>query len=176
MSNVPVTHRVRFHLGAGKHYMHWQVRSSNGEVRFYDPETTRLRLWSCLLKRQPKAARLIYLQQSRKTVCAWIFCSDFRAYRVDDKTPPTTVDLGQRPALRFNPRDNPCWLMRQSTSDCWHTVDDDSYFSHISIIGRALHPYCYDNVFETEFFDYCPIIPPTEGVIRNGGVRALQGR
>lgn len=175
MSNFPLNHRVRFHLGAGKHYMHWQVRSSNGEVRFYDPETTRLQLWGCVLNRQPSAAKRIYLGVSHKTVCAWISCSDFTAYSIDDKTPPATIHLGNRLALRFNPHYNERWLLKQAGFG-WRSIQDGTQFSHIAVIGRGLHPLCEDSEFQSEFFDYCIPIPRTEGVHRNVCVRPVQGR
>ena len=67
--------RVRFHLGGGPYYMHWQVKDfhSAGAIEYYSPETCSLELTNCTLRNNPNTAMKIFNGQN-KTVCAWVEC------------------------------------------------------------------------------------------------------
>lgn len=64
--------QVRFHLGAGKNFMKWQVKE-DGRVSYFDPETTNLVLINAKLRNQIETAKKIN-QGANKTVCAWVEC------------------------------------------------------------------------------------------------------
>ena len=66
-------YRVRFHLGRGANYMKWQVRDSNGGVRYYDPESVRQVMLNAKLHNRPNVAKKI-CEGANKTVCAWVEC------------------------------------------------------------------------------------------------------
>lgn len=67
-------YQVRFHLGKGKHFGHWQVKSAVG-VQYHNPATTSLTLLDCQLRNQPGTARKIHAGEHKK-VCAWIDCNE----------------------------------------------------------------------------------------------------
>lgn len=66
-------YKVRFHLGRGEHYKHWQITGKDG-VEYYDPEAEQLILRNCTLISQPKTARKVF-ESGKKDVCGWISCS-----------------------------------------------------------------------------------------------------
>lgn len=66
--------QVRFHLGKGKHYQHWQVKCGAG-VRYYDPAEVSLTMLDCQLRNQPGMAKRIF-DGANKSVCAWIDCNE----------------------------------------------------------------------------------------------------
>ena len=49
-------YKVRFHLGRGEHFMHWQVKSDEGVVSYVDPQDNQLAMLGCKLSLQPTAA------------------------------------------------------------------------------------------------------------------------
>ena len=89
--------KLRFHLGAGKHFMHWQVKTSEGTT-YYDPDKYQLRMTGCELKNNRKKAEVIYTG-ANKAVCAWV---QFRTIEV-----VYNAEVGQQ--IRFNPRTRPYW-------------------------------------------------------------------
>lgn len=92
-------YQVRFHLGAGKNYQHWQVKSLAG-VQYHDPSKVSLTMLDCQLRNQPGVAKRIH-GGGNKSVCAWIDCNDvIVGYR--DKKP------GGREVF-YNPKVAPNW-------------------------------------------------------------------
>lgn len=92
---------VRFHLGRGENYQKWQV-SENGEVRYYDPDDTTLRMTNCRLRNRRGTAERIH-SGDNKTVCAWVACDSVRA----DPRPSQAPQGWSRVA--YNPRITPNW-------------------------------------------------------------------
>jgi hypothetical protein len=97
--------KVRFHLGAGEHFGHWQVKHPDGRVEFFDPEKVDLHLMFCQLKNYRKTAEKIFNGEN-KTVCAWVNCDDVFVYE-----PGTLSDSlpGEAAPLFYNPRVAPFW-------------------------------------------------------------------
>lgn len=94
-------YKVRFHLGAGEHYKHWQVKDdSNGEVKYFDPSCTSLHLQNCVLKNNRKTAERIFLGDN-KTVCAWVLCENYSI--VNENIPSWYSEL------KYNPKIRPYW-------------------------------------------------------------------
>lgn len=91
-------YQIRFHLGKGQHYQHWQVKSLAG-VRYYDPDKVSLTLLDCQLRNQPGTAKRIFDGENKK-VCAWIDCNDFTVGN------PTELEGSQ---VAYNPRVSPHW-------------------------------------------------------------------
>ena len=114
--------RVRFHLGAGEHFMQWQATRSTGEVYYFAPDEWSLRLVNCRLRNQKAAAQKIFNGEN-KGVCAWIDCEDIEAY-------PPTEPTGER--ISYNPRTAPNW---QNSS--FENIDN-SRFSELRTIGRSV--------------------------------------
>lgn len=75
-------YKVRFHLGRGEHYRHWQI-TGNGLVQYYDPEIYSLFLSECTLISQPKAAQRVH-DSGKKDVCGWVLCETWTASNVRD--------------------------------------------------------------------------------------------
>ena len=98
--------RVRFHLGKGRHFGHWQVRSGLS-VRYHDPAEASLVLRGCRLVNSPGVAKRIH-GGAHKTPCAWIECESIEA------RPPQEFD-GE--PVRYNPRVAPHWIYRDSNAD-----------------------------------------------------------
>jgi hypothetical protein len=67
--------RVRFHLGAGEHYQHWQIRHPDGRVEYHHPDQVSLVMMGCRLRNQRHAAARIHAG-SNKSVCAWVEAED----------------------------------------------------------------------------------------------------
>lgn len=65
--------KVRFHLGRGEHYKHWQVRGSKGLVEYYDPEQYVLDMYGCKLVSNNRVAQQVNAS-GVKDVCGWISC------------------------------------------------------------------------------------------------------
>lgn len=97
-------YEVRFHLGKGKNYAKWQVKSAAG-VQYYDPSEVSLTLLDCQLRNQPAAARKIY-EGANKNVCAWIDCNEVFVSGVVDAA--VLQKLGGIP-VRYNPKVAPYW-------------------------------------------------------------------
>ena len=94
-------YKVRFHLAQGVNFMKWQVRDSEGNVNFYDPNTTSLRLRNCKLVNRPSTAKKIH-DGANKEVCAWISCESVEVNRKSNAE-------GMR--LSYNPKVTPNWVM-----------------------------------------------------------------
>jgi hypothetical protein len=101
--------RVRFHLGAGAHFMHWQITHHDGSVTYHDPDACTLTIWQGRLRNQPAAAARIHAG-ANKTVCAWI-----EAERVD-VDPGVSGVMGGAHAS-YNPRVAPHWVINGQNSD-----------------------------------------------------------
>ena len=105
-------YKVRFHLGRGEHFMHWQVTSklNTGDgtgakevVDYIHPQDNQLAMLGCKLSVQPTAAKKIH-DGANKTVCAWIECEAVQVLAVN-RIKPNEGDY----RIKFNPRLNPDW-------------------------------------------------------------------
>jgi len=98
-------YRVRFHLGQGENFMKWQVKDmSSGEVKYYDPDTTMLIMYNCVLRNQRKTAQRI-LEGENKTVCAWVNAENVLTSPRLSVEPDSEVWC----KVMFNPRNKPHW-------------------------------------------------------------------
>ncbi len=100
-------YRVRFHLGRGENYMKWQVKDSNGVVRYYDPESVRLVMLNAKLHNRPNVAKKI-CEGANKTVCAWVECEWVGVV----SNMETKVPFGKN-AILYNPRKSPHWTNKR---------------------------------------------------------------
>lgn len=92
--------RVRFHLGHGPHFMHWQVKSGR-KVEFFNPAEFALLMDICTLHNRRSISEKIF-SGAHKDVCAWVKCRWVKA-----------VPLADAPEegwpLRFDPKVAPFW-------------------------------------------------------------------
>lgn len=132
--------KVRFHLGAGPHKGHWQVRYSDGRVAYHDPATTTLILWSAKLRNQPAAARKIYCGAD-KQVCAWIVAKHIAVCEYSTVADAVCAGLSVSQDHRagqyhFNPRVAPHWR------DGHGGNADNRSFARAVTVGQQV--FCYE--------------------------------
>ena len=103
--------KVRFHLGKGQHFRHFQVTSPEGERTFYDPENYYLTMENARLYNNCKVAEQIYNGRN-KTVCSWIACDSVQVESIMSYLfSPKNIDLNpSNVESKYNPRVNPHWL------------------------------------------------------------------
>tara|TARA_B100000214_G_scaffold324720_1_gene261862 strand:- start:2248 stop:2640 length:393 start_codon:yes stop_codon:yes gene_type:complete len=102
-------YKVRFHLGQGQNYRHWQVTSPDGTREFYDPEEYIIRMENARLHNNCKVAEQIYKGRN-KTVCAWIVCENVVVKSLLSYLFSESPSSAGKPELIYNPRKNPHWL------------------------------------------------------------------
>lgn len=101
MSNI----KLRFHLGAGKHYMHWQLKRDD-VVSYHDPAETKFALDNVKLVNHKSTANKIHSGQN-KTVCAWL-----RPEWIKPTAGAVVLDALLNPnfiRVHYNPRVRPYW-------------------------------------------------------------------
>jgi hypothetical protein len=96
--------KVRFNLGAGKNFMHWNI-----DGVFYNPATTSMVLHNCKLRNRQATARKIFAG-AHKEVCAWVQCE--------------RIEFGHNAragaAVSYNPRIAPNWIVNGENADNKH--------------------------------------------------------
>lgn len=106
--------KVRFHLGAGIHYKHWQIRTVCHDggpdiVEYADPSQIQLELVTCVLKNNRKVAEKVLADQVRD-VCGWVQCQHvIFSFSPKDFTPVDNLDR-----IVYDPKINPYWKMENS--------------------------------------------------------------
>lgn len=125
--------RVRFHLGKGKHFKHWQVLDKkNGHYRdYYDPDKVDIIMYKSRLGNHPATARKIY-EGAHKTVCAWVEC-DMVEIKYHSSPMYEAVDTSQLTMYKYNPKKNPYWFTDEE-SDV-----DGREFKVLSTKGRNIY-------------------------------------
>jgi hypothetical protein len=104
--------KVRFNLGAGKHYMKWKIEGPLG-VEYHDPNKVQLILYNCQLKNNKKTAQKIF-DGVHKTVCAWVLCDSISINYLD--TPGYEILYGLD-HIKYNPRVSPNWTLNDCNYD-----------------------------------------------------------
>ena len=122
-------YKVRFHLGRGVHYKHWQITGKDG-VEYYDPEAEQLTLRNCTLISQPKTARKVF-ESGKKDVCGWISCS---AIVVEG---PYDVDLDKYRRVWYNPIVDTEWYVQGYPNPA-------TGLTFPELITKGNRVYCYD--------------------------------
>lgn len=170
-------HKVRFHLGRGPHFRHWQVRSKDGGVRYYEPAKTRMLLVNPITRRHNSTAQKIFRGDITKTVCAWLGCRAVSVWQVNGTEPTPTIDLSERTRLSFDPHENPRWRVSVPSTDGYYPIRDDAQYRWIAVIGTELYPctplFSDDQPFFDQFLDPCTPVPypfRLEGATTNAGV------
>jgi hypothetical protein len=112
--------RVRFHLAAGKHYKHWQIRYPNGDIQYVNPSEQNMLLHGCQLKNRKGTAKRIH-EGGEKVVCAWVECDWIQNVFMSDRGTP----------ISYNPRVTPNWMYQNQNAD-------NLRFEKIQTIGDKL--------------------------------------
>ena len=93
---------VRFHLGRGPHYKHWQIRDlsdKSSAPMFLDPSEFQLHLHNCKLVCNENKAKSVF-SSGVKDVCGWIRCDSFGVVDVCHFAPDSVQGLHR---VSFNP-------------------------------------------------------------------------
>jgi hypothetical protein len=97
--------KVRFHLAAGEHFMHWQVKIGE-QVTYYKPSEVFIEMRGCKLRNHRGVAERIHAGEN-KTVCAWIECEAIAVYNA---VVGEFYNLDSGKPVRYNPRVAPYWM------------------------------------------------------------------
>lgn len=97
-------YKVRFHLGAGVHFKHWQIRTvvkgQRDKVEYFNPEIVQLELVDCTLRSNTRIAKKVLKEQVRD-VCGWVECQHF--------THEANISVQELPKVIYDPKINPYW-------------------------------------------------------------------
>lgn len=126
---------VRFHLGGGKHFMHWQVRVKQGgktvDVYYYDPNEYQLEMRGCRLRNRPNKAKQVF-EAGVHDVSGWIRCEETMLRK--SFYPVLPVDNLER--VFYNPLRDPYW---RRESDNNEFIWDETEYATLITHGRQVY-------------------------------------
>lgn len=125
---------IRFHLGRGNHYKHWQIKDladKNCAPEYFDPLFTQLTMVNCTLINHEKKAKQVY-EAGVKDVCGWIKCEDFFVTNLN-KHDPVSIDglIG----LLYNPIEAPYWMR----DDREGRTIDNTFYPELITMGNKVY-------------------------------------
>lgn len=133
-------YKVRFHLGRGEHYRHWQIRGGVGQVWHYDPGVYNLFLSGCTLISQQGAAQKV-LKSGKKDVCGWILCETWSAIFIDDEWLEQLADeeypVDKLRRVWYNPINDTDWHVQGYPNSV-------TGLTFPELITKGNRVYCYD--------------------------------
>ena len=113
--------KVRFHLGAGIHFKHWQIRTvckgKPDRIEYENPAEVQLELVDCTLRSKTSVAKKVYSKQVRD-VCGWVECEHVITTYLKHTDAPITVQA--LPRVTYDPKINPYWKI-EGDSDNYET-------------------------------------------------------
>jgi hypothetical protein len=118
---------VRFHLGKGTHFRHWQVKKKGCKPVYHHPDNASLLLVNCKLINKVNDAKRVHAE-GVKDVSGWIDCESIE---VVENFP---VDNLER--LFYNPIVDPHW---RRDSDDGDFVWDNSEYASLITDGRRVY-------------------------------------
>jgi hypothetical protein len=126
---------VRFHLGKGDHYMHWQVKIKQGsdtvDVYYYDPNEYQLEMRGCRLINKVNIAKKVN-RAGVKDVAGWVECDEIMLRR--EYFPVLPVDNLER--VFYNPIRDIHW---RRESDCGEFSWDDSKYATLITDNKQVY-------------------------------------
>ena len=122
---------VRFHLGSGKNYLHWQVKIMCGrekvDVYYYDPAYYQLEMIGCKLVNQPNKAKKVF-ERGVHDVSGWVKC--------DEVMINNEVGVDDLEKLYYNPIRDPHW---RRESDSNEFIWDNSEYATLITSGKQVY-------------------------------------
>jgi len=117
--------KVRFHLGPGENYKHWQIRNIiTNSVEYHDPNKVQLLLSKCVLKNESKTAEKVFTKQKRD-VCGWVQCENIEvSYNF-------VKPSGRR--LFYDPKISPYWQYEDDLANL-----DRMGFENLMTFGKGI--------------------------------------
>lgn len=126
---------VRFHLGGGEHYMHWQVKVKQGgktvDVYYYDPNEYQLEMRGCRLRNRPNKAKQVF-EAGVHDVSGWIRCEETMLRK--NFYPVLPVDNLER--VFYNPLRDPYW---RRESDSNEFIWDETEYATLITSGKQVY-------------------------------------
>jgi hypothetical protein len=116
-------YKIRFHLGRGPNYLHWQVRN-NDTVKYYDPKLYQLELGNCKLISKINTAQKVF-DAGVKNVCGWVECEKYWVLNTERHISIPTDNLER---LFYNPIKDIHW---RRSSDNGEFIWDHSRFASL---------------------------------------------
>ena len=111
-------YRVRFHLQAGKHYKHWQIRQGR-KVYYVDPSKNNLEMIRCKLVNKLNKAKKVH-KAGVKDVSGWVEC--------EEVVINNEIGVDNLEKLYYNPIRDPMW---RRESDCGEFAWDGSEYASL---------------------------------------------
>jgi hypothetical protein len=109
-------YKVRFHLGRGEHYQHFQVTHPTGKKTYFDPSCNQIKMEGATLVNHQSTAQKIH-DGANKTVCSWIECDNLTMYGLNDKHHRGWFSTTGASEARYNPRWKPNWIVNGKIAD-----------------------------------------------------------
>lgn len=124
-------YEVRFHLGRGSNYLHWQVKAMCGRKKlqefYYNPAQYQLEMIGCKLVNQVNKAKKVHAA-GRKDVAGWVKC--------DTVMINNEIGIDNLEKLYYNPIRDVHW---RRESDCGEFAWDDSQYATLITQGKQVY-------------------------------------
>ena len=122
---------VRFHLGRGEHYMHWQIKIMQGRKKvdeyYYDPFYYQLEMFGCKLVNKANKAKKVH-EAGVKDVSGWVECEEVAINN--------EIGVDNLEKLYYNPIRDPHW---RRESDSNEFVWDNSEYATLITSGKQVY-------------------------------------
>ena len=124
-------YEVRFHLGRGENYMHWQVKAMCGRKKlqefYYNPSQYQLEMLGCKLVNKVNKAKKVHAA-GKKDVAGWVQCEDLMINN--------EIGIDNLEKLYYNPIKDIRW---RRESDCGEFAWDDYEFDTLITNGKQVY-------------------------------------
>ena len=130
--NMKRTHyEVRFHLGRGENYMHWQVKAMCGSSKldefYYNPNEYQLEMIGCKLISNTNKAKKVHAA-GKKDVSGWVECDEVMINNL--------IEIDNFEKLYYNPIRDPYW---RRESDSNEFIWDNSEYATLITSGKQVY-------------------------------------
>jgi hypothetical protein len=124
-------YEVRFHLGRGENYLHWQVNLMQGRERidqtYYDPADCKIEMIGCKLVNKLNRAKKVH-EAGVKDVAGWVECRDVIINN--------DIEVDNLEKLYYNPIKDIHWRRESDDNEfAW----DDSEYATLVTQGRQVY-------------------------------------
>lgn len=124
-------YEVRFHLGRGENYLHWQVKAMCGRKKlqefYYNPAQYQLEMLGCRLVNKVNKAKKVHAA-GRKDVAGWVEC--------DTLMINNEIGVDNLEKLYYNPIKDIRW---RRESDCGEFTWDDYEFDTLITNSKQVY-------------------------------------
>ena len=131
MKQVKLHAEVRFHLGKGEHFRHWQIKVMQGRKKvdeyYYNPGHYQLVMIGCKLVNNLKKAQKVH-KAGKKDVAGWVECEEVQINN--------EIGIDNLEKLYYNPIRDPQW---RRESDCGEFAWDDSQYATLITQDRQVY-------------------------------------